>query len=69
MQLKKNIFSDISEKRDLVYFRSIKPKYFTEINEKSGIQEKNWNKQIMFQNKLNDQIFNNPNMDKLTSIV
>ncbi|WP_227872395.1 alpha/beta fold hydrolase [Paenibacillus albus] len=61
-------FSAISEKRDQVYFRSLSPSFFDVLVEQSGIDDRDWQKQMMFQNKLNDSVFNQPNLDKLSSI-
>jgi proline iminopeptidase len=63
-----SIFSEISEKRDRVYIRSLNPNFFNDIVEQSGIQQYDWQKQMMFQKKINDQILNHPNLDKLTNI-
>lgn len=63
-----SVFSEISGKRDQVYIRSLPSNFFDDIIERSGIQPYNWQKQMMFQNKLNDQILNQPNLNKLSSI-
>ncbi|WP_409345863.1 alpha/beta fold hydrolase [Paenibacillus sp. MBLB4367] len=63
------VFSyDISEKRDQVYIRALNPKFFNDIIEKSGLTQSDWQKQMMFQKKLNGQIFNQPNLEKLNKI-
>ncbi|MDQ0878827.1 proline iminopeptidase [Paenibacillus sp. V4I3] len=63
-----SIFNEISEKRDQVYIRSLNPHFFNDIVEQSEIQHYDWQKQKMFQNKINDQVLKQPVLDKLTNI-
>lgn len=63
------VFQDISDKRGLVYIRALDPNFFDDVIRQSGIPEKDWGKQGMFQQKLNHEgkIFT-PILDKLSKI-
>jgi proline iminopeptidase len=62
------VFFDISDKRDQVYIRGLDPKFFNEIVNQSGIPQNDWLKQTAFQQKINHEVFSQPNLDKLSSI-
>ncbi|MCM3631657.1 alpha/beta hydrolase [Paenibacillus glycanilyticus] len=63
-----NAFNEIHEKRDQVYVHSLAPDFFDDIVSESGIEQSDWRKQAMFQKKINEQILNSPNIEKLDKV-